>query len=65
MAKKKIAYTTSRLNRNLESVTANDSGIRAELEQCFAGTSIFKFQIFRLPYFKWGIFVAGLLFADD
>ena len=33
MAKKKIAYTTSRLNRNLESVTANDSKNRRASER--------------------------------
>ena len=53
MAKKKIAYTTSRLNRNLESVTANDSKNRRASERSLSSA------------FKWGIFVAGLLFADD
>ena len=33
MAKKKIAYTTSRLNRNLENVTANDSKNRQASER--------------------------------
>lgn len=33
MAKKKIAYTTSRLNRNLENVTANDSKNRRASER--------------------------------
>ena len=73
MAKKKIAYTTSRLNRNLESVTANDSKNRRASERSLSSAllvlqySSSRFSDYRIlrGEFLWQAYCSQMIDHDS